>query len=443
MSYLFNLVYLLLLILLSPWIVFRAIRNGRYRRGLGAKFLGLVPRLLPEANASGSPTVWFHGVSVGEVHLLRQAVALARKRNPSWRIVVSTSTDTGYDEAKKAFADLEVFFWPLDFSWAIKTALRRVKPDLVVLAEGEIWPNFLRIATNWSIPVALLNGRISPRSYGRYCKVRWLARGLFSRFDLILAQSKDYAAYYQSLGGRNVIFSGNIKYDGASAERNNAKTMQMRQLLGIRPGELIWVVGSTQPPEEEIALRIFQKARAHHSQLRLILVPRQKDRFDVVASMLESSGEAFTRRSEIATQERILRARNEGPEIVLIDTIGELSAVWGLADVAYVGGSLDGVRGGQNMIEPAAYGSAVTFGPHTWNFKETVTRLLEIGGAIQVRDEAEWESVTLDLLGNASKRMDLGRRAREFVLSQQGATQRSIEALEALLAKQKILPLAA
>jgi 3-deoxy-D-manno-octulosonic-acid transferase len=228
-----------------------------------------------------------------------------------------------------------------------------------------------------------------------------------------------------------------VKYDGVASDRGNAKTLHLRQLLGIRPDELVWVAGSTQTPEEEYALAIYRKARERFPNLRLILVPRQKDRFDGVAQMLERSGAAWLRRSALAgdhVDERVVRALNEERPILLIDTIGELGAIWGLADVAFVGGSLDGQRGGQNMIEPAAYGAALTFGPHTWNFKETVARLKELDAAIEVQDAADMEQTTLDLLGNAGKRIELGGRARDFVLSQQGATKQSVEALEALVA---------
>lgn len=448
MTYLFNLVYLLLLVFLSPWLLYRIVRNGRYRRGLGAKFLGFASHPLlrdaPAPDGAGlakvsagdsGPTVWFHGVSVGEIHLLRQVVALARQRNPHWRIVVSASTDTGYDEALKAFPDLAVIFWPLDFSWAVKAALRRVRPDLVVLAEGEIWPNFLCIASGRGIKVALLNGRMSPRSFRRFRKVGWVARSLFGRFDRILAQNAEYGEHYQALGGRDVRVTGNVKYDGAASDRNNPRTLKLRQLFGIHPDELVWVAGSTQAPEEEVALAIYRKARERFSQLRLILVPRAKDRFAEVALLLDRAGEPFVRRSGlgVGVNEGGLRARNGGPEVILVDTIGELSAVWGLADVAFVGGSLDGQRGGQNMIEPAAYGAAVTFGPHTWNFKDTVARLLEAGAALQVQDASELEQATLELLGNAGRRLELGHKSREFVLRQQGATERSMRALEDLL----------
>jgi 3-deoxy-D-manno-octulosonic-acid transferase len=190
-------------------------------------------------------------------------------------------------------------------------------------------------------------------------------------------------------------------------------------------GSLVFVAGSTQAPEEEICLAIFETARKQHPNLRLILVPRHKERFDEVANLLTRSNAAFVRRSE-------LTAPTDAP-IILVDTIGELGAIWGLANVAYVGGSLDGVRGGQNMIEPAAYGAAVLFGPHTWNFKETVTRLLEHRAAIQIADAEELEREVMRLLADATARDRLGKNAQGFVRSQQGATARTLEAIEVLL----------
>jgi 3-deoxy-D-manno-octulosonic-acid transferase len=195
----------------------------------------------------------------------------------------------------------------------------------------------------------------------------------------------------------------------------------------VKPDDLVWVAGSTQDPEERIVLDIFRKARAQHANLRLFLVPRQKDRFDEVVQQLARSGLPFVRRSELAGP------LTDTDAIVLMDTIGELGALWGLADVAFVGGSLDGQRGGQNMIEPAAYGAAVVFGPHVWNFKEIAARLLEHNGAIQVASEAELEEETLRLLGDEAVRASMGEAARRFVQSQQGATERTLQLLDQLI----------
>src|SRR5208337_2526442 len=339
-------------------------------RGLGSKLLGWVdptppahhpispaPRHPPGANAPGSPhpVCWFHGVSVGEIHLLRQVVACFRRHHPHWECVISTSTDTGMQEARKHFPDLAVIYWPLDFSWAVHRALRRVNPSLVVLAEGEMWPNFVMAAKERGIPVAVVNGRMSPRSFFRYQWLGWLVRWVFRQVDLFAVRADEYADCFLALGADpdRIHVTGNVKFDGVVADRHNARTQEMARLLDVWPDDLVWIAGSTQAPEEEMAIDIFPRAKGEHPNLRLFIVPRQKDRFEEVARMLQHSGLPWVRRSSLT------EPLTDRDAIVLVDTIGELGSLWGLADVAFVGGSFDGRRGGQNMIEPAAYGCAV------------------------------------------------------------------------------------
>jgi 3-deoxy-D-manno-octulosonic-acid transferase len=426
--WLLNLLYGLALIILSPWLCWRAIRTGRYRQGLAVKLFG-VGRSLPAG------AVWFHGVSVGEVHLLRQVITAFRRRRPDLPCVVSASTDTGLAEARRCFPDLPVFPFPFDFSWAVRRTLGNIRPALVVLGESEIWPNFLLACGSLGVPVAVINGRMSPHSRRRWSRFGWLARWLFRRFDLFASQTEDYAATVRSLGvpPQRVHVTGSVKYDGVSTDRGNQRTTELRRLLHVRPDEPVWVAGSTQAPEEEIILDIYGRLRLEHPRLRLLLVPRQKDRFEEVAYMVERSGLPFGRRSAGSGLEQ---------PIVLVDTIGELAAVWGLGDVAFVGGSLDGKRGGQNMIEPAAYGSAVLFGPHVWNFAETASRLQELGGALLVQDAVELEVTVRRLLRDGDERRRMGAAARELVLSQQGATERTIRLLDQLLRSHQA-PLAA
>jgi 3-deoxy-D-manno-octulosonic-acid transferase len=424
MPWLLDALYLLAMLLLSPWLAWRAVRTGRYRRGIGPKLLGLRAPLPPGA-------VWFHGVSVGEVHLLRQVIAAFRRRCPGRACVVSASTDTGLDEARRCFPDLAVFPFPFDFSWAVGTSLDAVSPALVVLAEGEIWPNFLLACRRRGVPVAVVNGRMSPHSRRRYARLAVLARPFLGAIDLFAMQTEDYAEAVRRLGvppGR-VHVTGSVKYDGVSGERGNPRTAALRRLLEVREDDLVWIAGSTQAPEEEVVLGVYRRLREEYPRLRLFLVPRAKDRFDEVARLLERSGLPFVRRSRL-----LLFPIPHSPfPICLVDTIGELGALWGLADLAFVGGSLDGRRGGQNMIEPAAYGSAVVFGPHVWNFAEPAARLLEVGGACQVADAAGLEAVVRDLLRDGERRRRMGAAARAFVLGQQGATGRTVALLEDLL----------
>ena len=412
MPWLLNCAYLVVLFLISPWLIYRALRTGRYRRGLRAKLFGL-PRTRPPG------AVWFHGVSVGEVHLLRQVVAAFRRYYPDWPCVISATTDTGLDEAHRCFPDLFVLPFPFDFSWAVRRSLHAVGPRLIVLAEAELWPNFLMVARRQGVPVVVINGRMSPRSLRRYQRLKPLSRWLFSHLDALLMQTEHYARSVRILGVSpdRVHVTGTVKFDGVLTDRRNSRTHYLREMLHVQDDELVWVAGSTQAPEEEIVLDIWRKLRTYHPKLRLLLVPRQKDRFDEVAGLLERAGVEFARRSSCA---------DLGQPVVLVDSMGELGALWGLADVAFVGGSLDGRRGGQNMIEPAAFGAAVVFGPYVWNFADTAARLIDAQAACQVADAGQLETVVRLLLEAPDERRRLGDAARQFVLGQQGATEQTV-----------------
>jgi 3-deoxy-D-manno-octulosonic-acid transferase len=436
LPWLLNAGYLLALLLLSPWLIYRAFRTGRYRRGLFAKLVGL-SKLSTQYSVLSTRRVWFHAVSVGEVHLLRQVIGAFRKRFPEHDCVVSSTTDTGLDEATRCFPDLCVISFPLDFSWAVRRTLRAVNPVLIVLAESELWPNFLLAVKRRGIPVAVVNARMSPRSFARYRRLGFLSRWLLRKLDLIAVQTEEYATNFRALGvdaGR-VHVTGSVKFDGAKGDRHNPQSTALRQLFDVHDDDLVWVAGSTQAPEEEIVLRTYQKLRRDLPRLRLFIVPRQRDRFDEVARLLETSGETFVRRSSLAPSASAGRgpALALGASIILVDTIGELGALWGLADIAFVGGSLDGRRGGQNMIEPAAYGAAVLFGPHVWNFRDPAARLLECGGAVQVGDELQMERSLRDLLHDRPRREEMGAAAMAFVQSQQGATEKTLDLLGELV----------
>ena len=348
-----------------------------------------------------------------------------QRRHPGVPVVVSSTTATGLEAARKHFPDLEVFAFPFDFSWAVVRALGRVKPRLVVLGESELWPNFLGECARRAHPVAVVNGRISPRSVDRYAWVRGLVRWMFAGLRMAGAQTAEHAAGFLAMGAQpgRVRVTGNIKYDGAMTDKGNARIAELRAALGVEPGDRVLVAGSTQPGEEAAALAAFQGLRAKHPRLRLFLVPRAPERFDEVARLLESAGVEFVRRS----------ARTGRAAVVLVDTMGELGALWGLAEVAFVGGSLDGKRGGQSMIEPAALGAAVLFGPHVWNFKDTARRLLEAGGAYQVADGRELAATVGRLLDDEPERRAAGAAARAFVLAQQGATERTLDMLDEAL----------
>lgn len=420
MSYLLNLAYLVALVLAAPWLVVQAIRKGKYREGFGAKFLGLVP-----VRQSDRFCLWMHAVSVGEVNVLAPLVAQIAKRWPNWECVVSTTTMTGMALAKKKYPQLTVFYCPLDFSWAVRRAMKRIRPDLLLLAELELWPNLIRAAGECGAGVAIINGRLSEHSFRGYLRLRPLVQRVLARLDLIAVQDATYAARFLELGARPdaVRVTGSIKYDGAQTDRDNPTTTRLRQLSGFAPDDIVFLAGSTQEPEEEAAVAVFRELQPSHSRLRLVLVPRHPDRFDTVARLLDRSGLAWQRRTDLDRQ-----APNPEARILLVDVVGELGAWWGTASVAFVGGSF-GNRGGQNMIEPAAYGVAVSFGPNTRNFRDVVATMLSADAAVVVENPESLTAFVRRCLEEPNFAAGLGGRARRLVASQLGATGRTIDLL--------------
>ena len=428
-AFLLDILYFLILVLASPWLVFKAVRIGKYRAGLAEKFFGTGP-----ARDSDRPCLWFHAVSVGEVLLLRRVVAALVERRPDVEIVISTTTNTGMEVARQYFGQHRLIYFPLDFSWAVSRAIARVRPDVVALAELELWPNFIAAAKRSGARIAVINGRMSPRSRRGYGRIRFLMRHLLAKIDTFAIQTDEYAQRFVEIGTpqENVVVTGSVKYDGVETDRKNPATTKLREIFGIRPEEIVWVAGSTSEPEEQIVLDGYERLRSNHSSLRLILVPRHKERFDEVGALIEKRGHELIRRSQLPLATRRSEISNLKSQIILVDTLGELSAVWGLADIAFVGGSF-APRGGQNMIEPGGYGAAVTFGPGVWNFRDTVDHLLACGGAIQVATAEELRRIVAELAADEGRRRRLGDAARSFVQSQHGATVRTIEILTDLL----------
>jgi 3-deoxy-D-manno-octulosonic-acid transferase len=429
-----NVVYLAVLVVSAPLILWVAVRTGKYREGYSQKLLGLVPRRDGDATC-----VWIHAVSVGEVNLMATTIGRLRARHPNWQIVVSTTSRTGYELARKKYCDLAVFYCPLDFGWAVRTAMRRVRPNLLVLAELELWPNLILAAKGQGARVAIINGRMSDTSFPGYRRIRPLVARLLRRIDLIATQNEESAERFLALGtpaGR-VQVTGSLKYDGAETDRHNPRTAALRQLAGFSATDVVFLAGSTQEPEEQYAIDTYRRLSGSDSRLRLILVPRHPERFDAVAQLLDVSGLAWQRRSELNRKRDATPCAGDRRDpmgrrpILLVDTVGELGAWWGTATIAFVGGSF-GSRGGQNMIEPAAYGAAVSFGPNTWNFRDVVTAMLAADAAVVVRSESELEAFVRRSLAEPAYAAALGGRAQALVQSQLGATERTITLLDAL-----------
>jgi 3-deoxy-D-manno-octulosonic-acid transferase len=410
------------MLLSLPFWLYQILRHRKYWRGFSAR-MGKVPERL---RASGQQIIWIHAVSVGEVLAVGGLVGRIRRQFPQWRVVVSTTTDSGQDLARKRFGEENVFYFPMDFAFAIRPYMRALRPAMVVLAETEFWPNFLRITHGSGARVAVVNARISDRSWPRYQRFRWALRRMLANVDLFLAQTEQDAARLKSIGadaGR-VHVSGNLKFD-VSLPAPPAIVETLRHSLAGEGAGPVLVCGSSVEDEEPLLLRAFENLLVSHPRAVMILAPRHPERFEAVASLLQEMGIAAHRRSR-------WQGESLAGGVLLVDTIGELAALYALADVAFVGGSLV-PRGGHNIIEPAQHGVAIVTGNHTENFRDIVG-LFQSHDAVRIVGLAELPLMLMHLMDSDAERTALGRRAKETILSQMGATSRTLEALQGLLA---------
>ncbi|MDZ4689636.1 MAG: 3-deoxy-D-manno-octulosonic acid transferase [Planctomycetaceae bacterium] len=430
LPWLLDAIYAAVLIAAAPWLAYRRWVQRKPIAGLREKLPGRIARQHPDR-----PCVWFHAVSVGEVLQLPSLVADFLARHPGWEVLITTTTGTGFDVARQKFPQHTIAYWPLDFSHAVTTALRTVRPELVVLVELELWPNFLLAADRLGIPVVLVNARLSAKSYRGYRWLKPVLRPILRTLSQVAAQTEEYAARLIDLGvpADRVTVTGNIKYDRVQSDRKNAKTAELRASFGLSDDAVVLIAGSTQDPEERYAMEAYLALRDEFPSLRLVVVPRHKERFEEVTQLISSLKLPIVRRSEKSAkpQAMTMPAGSEQP-VLLLDTLGELAACWGLADIAFVGGSLTN-RGGQNMLEPAGYGAAVLFGPNTWNFRDIVEQLLSRDAAVVIRDRDELRETVRRLLRDHTERQRLGDAARAFVLTQQGATRLTLDVIDAAI----------
>lgn len=424
---LYSLALAVALLLSLPYWLFQMLRHGKYRRGFLER-MGKVPtRLMPSPGTPARRVIWIHAVSVGEVLAIGGLVEQMRQGLSQYRIVISTTTDTGQDLAGKRFGEDNVFYFPMDFAFAIRPYLRALEPELVVLAETEFWPNFLRLVHARGSHLAVVNGRISDRSWPRYLRSRWALRKMLAQIDLFLAQTDQDSARLQSIGADpvRVHVSGNLKFD-VTLPAPPPIVESLRKALGAEGAGPVLVCGSTVEDEEPLLLKSFENLRVSHPKTVMILAPRHPERFDTVAGLLQEMGISYHRRSH-------WHGEALAGGVFLVDTIGELSSLYGLADVAFVGGSLV-PRGGHNIIEPAQHGVAVVTGSHTENFRDIVG-LFQRRDAVRIVGISELPLTLMHLLANDSERRALGQRAKETIESQTGATARTLEALKALLSQ--------
>ena len=429
MYFVYSLLLTLGFLVLLPRFLFDALRHGKYVAGFGERLGKLTP-----LNSTGRDVVWIHCVSVGESQAARPLVQGLRKRFPEHTLVISTTTLTGQKLARDIFKNdaARVFYFPFDWGWTVRRALNAMQPSVVLIMETEIWPRFFRECQSRGISLAIVNGRLSPQSYRRYMWIRGFLKHVLRGLTLAVMQTETDAARIVELGldPARVAASGSIKFDAGRMSSSDQLVAEFRHRFNISETRPLVIAASTHVPEENLILYAF--TRMSRTNPRLLIAPRHPERFSSVAALLDSSGLTWSRRSSPPTK------NDKDCDVILLDTIGELSSLYSLATVVFVGGSIS-ETGGHNILEPAAVGAAIITGPHTHNFAEITRAFVNAGAIVQLgssRDQRPSEALfptISDLLTNEARRLELQRRARQLVEQNLGATERTLQLLEPLL----------
>jgi len=421
LSVLYNLALLAGLVLLAPYYAFRILVTGKYRASIGQK-LGRIPRGLI-SSLEGRPRIWVHAVSVGEVTAAAPIVAALRGRLPGACIFLTTGTETGQAMAKRLVPQATACaYFPLDLPWVVGPVIEKIAPDIVVLTETELWPNFLGHCSRRAIPVVMVNGRVSPRSFRRYSRTSFFWKKVLGTVREIGVISGVDADRIRALGAApgNVRVMGNAKYDSLASRVSGEDWSRKAAQLKMTADSRVLVAGSTHEGEEAVVLDVYRGLLREFPDLRLVLVPRHPERGAAVRDLAAQKGHACILMSEIRA------GREPQGELVVVDVIGELFALYSLATVVFCGGSLV-PKGGQNILEPAAWGKVVFYGPSMEDFADEKALLEEAGAGICVRDGRELLDRMREILSDPAERQRRGAEGRKRVLSSRGAAERYAE----------------
>ena len=426
MSLLLDGIYLAGTVAASPYLLFRMATSEKYRHGFGQR-LGAVP-----GRSGDAPCLWLHAASVGEVLAMKSLLPQLAAGLPAWSLVVSTTTRTGQEVAAKNYPDQPRCYYPVDFSWAVRRALSRIRPNCIALMEREIWPNFVGVADRAGVPVVVLNGRLSERSFRTYRFLKPFLTPALRKIRAFSVQSEAYAQRLRALGvdESRIHVTGSVKYDNVSTQAAESEQQRLRELLHVSDDDVILLGGSTHRPEERALLKVARQLSGKVASLRLVLVPRHLERIGEVEKEVADGGFECLRFQRI--EEGSVPPEEIRTGVILVDTVGQLATMYSLASVVFVGGSLI-PHGGQNIIEPAGLGKPVLFGPHIFNFQDTADLLLARQAAKMVTDEEELLTGIESLLADPGTAQEMGNRARIAIESSKGATGRNVELLQKLL----------
>jgi 3-deoxy-D-manno-octulosonic-acid transferase len=427
MLILFQVVFLISSVLLSPWYLAKMLRRGGAAHRFGERF-GIYPSAA-RRRAAGKKHIWIQACSIGEMRVALALIGHLRKLRPDLPVALTTTTTTGMALAQKsAPPDVMVLYFPVDFYPCALRALRLLQPQILLIVETDVWPTLVLTARRSGIPVGIVNGRMSEKSFRGYRRLGFISRAIYREFNLVCAQGPMDAQRYARLGVRAaaVRITGSLKFDEAqNAGANPGEARRFLAACGADSARPVWVCGSTFPGEEEIVFRTLHKLRGAFPALFLVVAPRHPERAPKVMSIARRCGINLALRTE---------APQSGVDGILLNSAGELKSFYGLATVIFVGKSLRG-RGGQNLIEAAATGAPVLFGPAMQNFEAAAEKFIQAGGAIQVRDENEMEARLHELLASPDRRNQIAERARDVIQTSSGATARTCSAILEILAQ--------
>jgi len=423
MFLLYSVVLGLTIIVTGPYWLWEMLRHGKYRAGLRER-LGIIPS---RVRAGTRKCIWIHAVSVGEVLAISELARALQSDLSGHRVVISTTTDTGQNLAASRFGSENVFYFPLDFAFAVRRWFAVLKPDLVILAETEFWPNFLRVAAEQEARVAVVNARISDRSLRGYRRWRSLLPRVLQSIDVFLAQTPEDRRRLIEIGApeARVRVTGNLKFD-VPPPRSCDIVQQLRTGLENSHAGPLLVCGSTVEGEEGMLVKAFEEVAKRYPEMVMLVAPRHPERFEEVTRVLTNHGVPFRKRSR-------WQGESLNGSILLVDSIGELAGLYALADIAFVGGSLV-PRGGHNIIEPAQHSVPVLVGEYTENFRDIVN-IFRLGDAVRVVTPDQLGRTLLSLLDADTERQNMGKRARDVLESQRGATRRTLNELKTLMAR--------
>jgi 3-deoxy-D-manno-octulosonic-acid transferase len=410
----------------SPWFLYQALRHRKYVGSLRQR-LGYLPLSF---NLDREPSIWVHAVSVGEVLAVRPLVAALRERYPHLRLFLSTTTLAGQQLARRSVQEADgVFYFPFDLACIVRRVLDVVRPRLFVMVEGEIWPHVLRECRRRGVRTAIVNGRVSGRSFPRYRLARPLFGRVVAHVDRFCMQSEESARRIVALGAdqARVTVTGSLKFDAAALPADAARGRdRVLRFFRMSRDRAVVVAGSTMRGEDLPVLKAFRRAKAVAPQALLVLAPRHVERFDEAIHLARGEGFSVVRRSDLAIDSE------PRADVVVLDSIGELAQVYRIATVAFVGGSLV-ETGGHNILEPAVFGRPIVFGPYMSNFAEIAREFLAQGGAVEVQSPRDLEDTVVALLTDPVRRARLGAAARALVDANRGSRDRTLEALARLV----------